>query len=70
LKAISVIKNRLSAHETSIREFKITSDGLAIGAPLTKFEGILSGIPRYLGELDELLSGQSAADEAGWPATS
>jgi circadian clock protein KaiC len=69
LKAISVIKNRLSAHETSIREFRITNDGISIGAPLTRFEGILSGIPRYLGELDELLSDDSVAGQAGLSAT-
>ena len=69
LKAISVIKNRLSAHETSIREFRITNDGISIGAPLAKFEGILSGIPRYLGELDELLSDDSVAGQAGLSAT-
>jgi circadian clock protein KaiC len=58
-KAISVIKNRLSEHETSIREFEITSEGLKIGAPLREFEGILSGIPRYLGSSSELLTGES-----------
>jgi KaiC/GvpD/RAD55 family RecA-like ATPase len=49
-KAISVIKNRLSAHETSIREFEITERGLKIGTPLRQFEGFLSGTPRFLGE--------------------
>jgi circadian clock protein KaiC len=60
-KAISVIKNRLAAHETSIREFKITSKGLEIGLPLKDFEGILSGIPTYLGHANSLL------DRAGDP---
>ena len=55
-KAISVIKNRLSAHETSIREFEITDKGLQIGTPLRQFEGILSGIPRFLGEAEDLLN--------------
>jgi circadian clock protein KaiC len=53
-KAISVIKNRLSAHETSIREFKITGKGLEIGAPLRNFEGTLSGTPKYLGDSSAL----------------
>jgi circadian clock protein KaiC len=53
-KAISVIKNRLAAHETSIREFKITAKGLEIGLPLKDFEGILSGIPKYLGQANGL----------------
>ena len=54
-KAISVIKNRLAAHETSIREFRITAKGLEIGLPLKDFEGILSGIPKYLGQANGLL---------------
>jgi circadian clock protein KaiC len=55
-KAISVIKNRLSAHETSIREFKVTGNGIEIGLPLTDFEGILSGTPRYVGRAGALLT--------------
>jgi hypothetical protein len=35
---------------------------LSVGAPLAKFEGILSGIPRYLGDPEELLN---SAAEAG-----
>jgi circadian clock protein KaiC len=55
-KAISVIKNRLSAHETSIREFEITDKGLQIGMPLRQFEGILSGIPKFVGENEDLMN--------------
>jgi circadian clock protein KaiC len=60
-KAISVIKNRLSAHETSIREFEITAKGLQIGAPLRQFEGILTGIPKFLGETEDLLNLKSSS---------
>ena len=58
-KAISVIKNRLSAHETSIREFEISHMGLGIGPPLKQFEGILSGLPKYLGERHDLREAES-----------
>jgi circadian clock protein KaiC len=64
-KAISVIKNRMAEPEMSIREFKITSTGLFVGAPLSKFEGILSGTPRYLGNPEELLSPLIEAADAG-----
>ena len=64
-KAISVIKNRLSAHETSIREFEITDKGLEIGAPLRQFEGILSGIPRFLGESEDLLNSKPKSSSKG-----
>ena len=41
-KAISVLKNRLARHEASIREFRVTGNGVQIGAPLSQFEGIMS----------------------------
>jgi circadian clock protein KaiC len=49
-KAISVIKKRSGAHETSIRGMQITSEGLKIGAPLKQFRGVLSGTPVLAGE--------------------
>jgi circadian clock protein KaiC len=64
-KAISVIKNRLSAHETSIREFEITDKGLEIGKPLRQFEGILTGIPRFVGETEDLMNFGSKSDSRG-----
>jgi hypothetical protein len=64
-KAISVIKNRLSAHETSIREFEITDKGLEIGKPLRQFEGILTGIPKFLGETEDLLNFGSSSKGSG-----
>ena len=38
-RAISVIKKRTGTHETTIREFRIGDDGLALGEPL-------DGVPR------------------------
>lgn len=64
-KANSVIKNRLSADETSIREFEITGKGLEIGTPLRQFEGILSGIPRFLGESEDLLNSKPKSGSKG-----
>jgi circadian clock protein KaiC len=43
--AISVLKKRGGAHERSIRGFEMSSTGLAIGPPLRKFRGILTGVP-------------------------
>jgi circadian clock protein KaiC len=68
-KAISVIKNRLSAHETSIREFEITDKGLEIGRPLRQFEGILTGIPRFVGETGDLMNTRSASSSEGSTST-
>ena len=49
LKALSVAKSRTTAHEGSIREFRLTSDGLKVGQPLADFEGVLTGLPTYRG---------------------
>ncbi len=43
--AISVVKKRGSAHERTIREFNLTSDGVQVGAPLRDFRGVLTGVP-------------------------
>ena len=49
-RAISVLKKRTGAHENSIREFSIDKNGLSIGDPLDKFQGVLRGVPHYRGE--------------------
>jgi circadian clock protein KaiC len=49
-RAVSVIKHRKSAHEDSIREFGLGTDGIRIGAPLRNFRGVLTGQPVYSGE--------------------
>jgi circadian clock protein KaiC len=43
--AISALKKRTGRHERTIRELRITSDGLKIGAPLNRFRGVLTGVP-------------------------
>jgi circadian clock protein KaiC len=48
-KAISVMKKRIGAHEETIRELRLSSHGMQVGEPLTDFQGIMSGIPTYLG---------------------
>lgn len=53
--AISVVKKRRSAHERTIREMRLDSSGVIIGEPLRKFEGVLTGVPRYRGGEEPLL---------------
>jgi circadian clock protein KaiC len=43
-KAISVIKKRIGKHERTIREL-VFNDGIAIGPPVTGFQGVLTGVP-------------------------
>ncbi len=44
-KAISVVKKRSGPHEESIRELWFDDQGIHLGEPLTKFRGILTGVP-------------------------
>jgi circadian clock protein KaiC len=54
-RAISIIKKRTGTHESTIREYRINSTGLKIGAPLHDFQGVLRGVPHYFGESMPLL---------------
>ena len=54
-RALSVVKKRSGEHEHTIREFRLTRQGIAIGPPLTEFRGIFSGIPTYTGDSAPLL---------------
>jgi circadian clock protein KaiC len=53
--AISVVKKRLSAHERTIREFRLGPGGVQVGEPLREFEGVLTGVPKYRGKAGPLL---------------
>jgi len=54
-RAISVIKKRTSAHEDTIREYKIDSRGITIGEPLIGFQGVLRGVPELMEGSEQLL---------------
>lgn len=47
-KAISVVKRRNGSHESTIRDYRISADGLEVGEPLKNFQGVLTGVPRIL----------------------
>jgi len=48
--AISIVKKRGGAHERTIRDFKLTAQGIQIGEPLRRFRGVLTGVPIALDE--------------------
>src|ERR1043165_7142611 len=54
-RAISVMKKRAGAHEDTIREFRIDSGGLSLGDPLREFQGVLRGVPTYVGQSQPLM---------------
>ena len=45
--AISVVKKRGSAHERTIRDFRLENGRINIGPPLREFRGVLTGVPTY-----------------------
>jgi circadian clock protein KaiC len=57
-RAMSIIKKRTGMHESTIREYRIDNRGLTIGQPLDGFQGILRGVPIYLGGGQPLLQEQ------------
>ena len=54
--AVSIVKRRRGGHERSIRELRITAEGLLIGEVLRNFRGVLTGVPEYRGKSDDLLN--------------
>ena len=57
-RAISIVKKRTGPHEDTIREFKISDEGITVGPPLVEFQGVLRGVPTYLGKNEALLTGE------------
>src|SRR5262249_19308880 len=60
-KAISVVKRRSGAHETTIREYELSSSGIRLGEPLSEFRGVLTGVPEYVGAAGPLLENHERA---------
>jgi circadian clock protein KaiC len=54
-KAISVIKKRTGYHEDAIRELRLAENSIQVGEELTVFQGVLTGVPQYVGRQDELI---------------
>jgi circadian clock protein KaiC len=53
--AISVVKKRSGDHERTIRECRIGTRGMRLGLPLHQFQGVLTGVPQYVGEDGQLM---------------
>jgi circadian clock protein KaiC len=48
--AISVVKKRSGNHERTIREARVSRGGLLVGEPLHEFQGVLTGVPQFVGK--------------------
>jgi circadian clock protein KaiC len=57
-RAISVVKKRAGGHEDTVREFRIGAGGILLGGPLEEFQGVLRGVPVYVGKGGPLLGGR------------
>jgi circadian clock protein KaiC len=54
---MSVVKKRTGSHEDTIREFQIDTRGIVLGQPLVEFQGVLRGVPTYVGASTPLMRG-------------
>jgi circadian clock protein KaiC len=57
--AISVFKKRTGTHERTIREFTLRG-GLSVGDALSDFQGVLTGVPEFVGKAKALAGGGDA----------
>jgi circadian clock protein KaiC len=57
-RAISVLKKRSGAHESTIRELRFSAQGIQVGEPLIGFRGILSGMP------DSMVTPEQSTEES------
>jgi circadian clock protein KaiC len=48
--ALSVIKKRSGNHERTIREMHVDQNGISVGEPLRDLQGVLTGVPAFVGE--------------------
>jgi len=59
-RAISIIKKRTGPHEKTIREYQIDSRGLTVGNALNGFQGVLRGVPTFVGADGALMESAKA----------
>jgi len=58
-RAMSIVKKRTGPHEDTIREYRINSEGITLGNPLTEFQGVLRGVPVLVGDGTKLMEDAS-----------
>lgn len=61
-KAISIFKKRSGPHESTIRELQLHPGSIVVGEPLREFQGVLTGVPHFVGkETNKLMAGNADA---------
>jgi len=61
-KAISIVKRRSGEHEDTIRELQMRDGRIVVGEPLADFQGVLTGVPTYVGS-ERMLGSKHAEGE-------
>jgi len=61
--AVSVVKKRSGDHERTIREARVQRGGLQVGAPLREFQGVLRGVPSFVGTAGDLMAPPSSPND-------
>jgi circadian clock protein KaiC len=57
--AIAMVKKRSGVHEKTIREFKLMpGKGIVVGEPLKQFQGVLTGVPIFGGNEEQMMKGR------------
>jgi circadian clock protein KaiC len=54
LTALAAVKSRGSAHERTIRQFRLSEGGIELGEALRDFDGVLAGLSSYRGKIEML----------------
>ncbi|MGV7245624.1 ATPase domain-containing protein [Caballeronia sp. M23-90] len=54
LTALAAVKSRGSAHERTIRQFRLARGGIEVSEALRDFDGVLAGLPSYRGDTEIL----------------
>ena len=52
--SIAVLKKRAGAHEKTLRELIFRPGGIDVGGALSEFQGVLTGVPEFLGNKKDL----------------
>ena len=68
--AVSVVKKRTGDHERTIREARVQRGGLYVGDPLREFQGVLTGVPSFMGVSSDLMSGSATGGSANGASAS
>ena len=52
--SIAVLKKRVGGHERTLRELHFRPGAIEVGEALEEFQGVLTGVPQFLGQKDGL----------------